>query len=120
MMDSWVTTCHLDRLSVYLNEDSERMGPIIHKNHYIMTLLLWLAVGLVAGILAKRTMPNMSTSNWAFAALIAIVGAFFGGFAGEISGAGQTYLAEGVVAVIGAVTVLYFYRQYLSDYNTGV
>ena len=85
-----------------------------------MTLVLWLVVGVVAGILAKRTMPNMSTSNWAFAGLIAIVGAFFGGFAGEISGAGQTYLMEGLVAFAGAGTVLYFYRQYLSDINAGV
>ncbi len=85
-----------------------------------MTLLLWLGVGIIAGILAKRLIPSMSRANWAFAALIAIVGAMTGGFAGEISGAGTTYLAETIVAIIGAAVVLFFYRQYLSDLNTGL
>ncbi len=80
-----------------------------------MTLLLWLAVGIVVGILAKRVIPTLDKRNWIFAALIAIVGAFTGGFAGEISGAGQNYVIEGVVAVIGAVTVLFFFRQYMSE-----
>jgi len=80
-----------------------------------MTLLLWLAVGIVVGILAKRVIPSLDRSNWLFAALIAIVGAFTGGFAGEISGAGQSYVMETIVAVVGAVTVLYFFRQYMSD-----
>ena len=83
-----------------------------------MTLLLWLAVGIVVGILAKRVIPSLDKSNWIFASLIAIVGAFTGGFAGEISGAGQNYITETVVAVIGAITVLYFFRQYMSDVKT--
>lgn len=80
-----------------------------------MTLILWLAVGIVVGVLAKRVIPTLNKNNWIFATLIAIVGAFFGGFAGEISGAGQNLLVEGIVAVVGAVTVLYFFRQYMSD-----
>lgn len=85
-----------------------------------MTLLLWLVVGVVAGVLAKRVVPTMNKSSMIFAALIATVGAFFGGFAGEISGAGTTFMAEGIVAVIGAGIVLFFYRQYLADLNTGL
>jgi len=80
-----------------------------------MTLILWLAVGIIVGFLAKRVIPTLDKSNWIFATLIAIVGAFFGGFAGEISGAGQTYLVEGIVAVVGSVTVLFFFRQYMAD-----
>lgn len=83
-----------------------------------MTLLLWLAVGIVVGVLAKRVIPTLDKRNWIFAALIAIVGAFTGGFAGEISGAGQNYVVEGIVAVIGAVTVLFFFRQYMSEVKT--
>ena len=85
-----------------------------------MTLLLWLVVGIVAGVLAKRVVPTMNKSSMIFAALIATVGAFFGGFAGEISGAGVNLFAEAVVAIIGAGIVLFFYRQYLSDLNTGL
>lgn len=83
-----------------------------------MTLLIWLAVGIIVGILAKSVIPSLDKRNWIFASLIAIVGAFTGGFAGEISGAGQSYAAEVVVAIIGAVTVLFFFRLYLSDIKT--
>lgn len=85
-----------------------------------MTLLLWLVVGVVAGVLAKRVVPTMNKSSMFFAALIATVGAFFGGFAGEISGTGTNLMAEAVVAIIGAGIVLFFYRQYLADLNTGL
>lgn len=80
-----------------------------------MTLLLWLVVGIVVGIFAKRVIPTLDNRNWIFAGIIAIVGAFTGGFAGEISGAGQSYAVEAVVAIIGAVTVLFFFRQYMAD-----
>ena len=87
-------------------------------NTYIMTLLLWLAVGIITGVLAKRVIPTLDKRNWVFAALIAIVGAFTGGFAGEISGAGSTYVMEVVIALLGAVTVLFFFRQYMEDAKT--
>lgn len=84
-----------------------------------MTLLLWLAVGIVAGVLAKQVIPSMDRNNWIFAAIIAIVGALTGGFAGEVSGASQNiFLIEGLVALIGAGVVLFFFRQYLTDVNT--
>jgi len=80
-----------------------------------MTLILWLAVGIIVGILAKRVIPTLNRNNWIFATLIAIVGAFFGGFAGEISGAGQNHVIETLVAIVGSVTVLFFFRQYMSE-----
>ena len=83
-----------------------------------MTLLLWLAVGIITGVLAKRVIPTLDKRNWIFAALIATVGAFTGGFFGEISGAGQNYALETIVACVGAVTVLYFFRQYMSEAKT--
>ena len=84
-----------------------------------MTLLLWLAVGIITGVLAKRVIPTLDKRNWIFAALIAIVGAFTGGFFGEISGAGQSYAAETIVAIVGAVTVLFFFRLYMADAKAG-
>ena len=83
-----------------------------------MTLLLWLAVGIITGVLAKRVIPTLDKRNWIFAALIATVGAFTGGFFGEISGAGQNYALETIVACVGAITVLYFFRQYMSEAKT--
>lgn len=83
-----------------------------------MTLLLWLAVGIITGVLAKRVIPSLDKKNWVFALMIATVGAFTGGFAGEISGAGQSYAVEVAVAIVGAVTVLFFFRNYMTDIKT--
>jgi len=83
-----------------------------------MTLILWLAVGLVAGFLAKRVIPSMDKSNWIFVAIIAVIGAVFGGFAGELSGASFNYVTEVMVAMVGTGLVLFFFRQYVSDLNT--
>lgn len=85
-----------------------------------MTLILWLVVGIVAGVYAKRVLPSLRKSSLVFAALVAIVGAMSGGFAGEIIGTASSYFAEVVVALLGAVIVLFFYRQYLADLNTGL
>ena len=81
------------------------------------TLLVWLVVGIIAGVLAKQLIPNMDKSNWFFAAFICIVGAMTGGFAGELSGASQGFATEALVAVTGAMIVLFFFRQYLTDIN---
>lgn len=81
-----------------------------------MTLLLWLGAGLLVGILAKKVIPRLGGIDWMFAAAIAIVGAFTGGFAGEVSGMSRDILPVQIaVALLGAVFVMYFYRQYISD-----
>ena len=84
-----------------------------------MTLLLWLAVGLVAGVLAKRVIPSMDKSNLIFVAIIAVIGAVFGGFAGELSGASSNHITEIIVAMVGTGLVLFFFRQYVTDINAG-
>lgn len=82
-----------------------------------MTLFVWLLVGVIAGVLAKRLIPTMDRSNWMFAAIIAIIGAMTGGFAGEVSGAASGFVTEAIVAIIGTGVVLFFFRQYLTDVN---
>ena len=79
-----------------------------------MTLLVWLGVGMLLGIVASRLIPKMEFSNAVFAFVIAIVGAIFGGFAASIMGFNQL-LASGILAVVGSITVLFFYKHYLTD-----
>ncbi len=79
-----------------------------------MTLLVWLGLGMLLGIIASRLIPKMEFSNAFFAFVIAIVGAIFGGFAASIMGYNQI-LASGGLAVIGSLTVLFFYKHYLTD-----
>ncbi len=81
-----------------------------------MTLIGWLIVGIVTGILAKRVVPKMETSDWFFAALIAIVGAMMGGFAGEVSGvSNDIFVVKMIIALAGSFTTLFFFREYISS-----
>ncbi len=80
-----------------------------------MTLVLWLLVGIATGALAKALIPKLDRNNWIFALLIAVTGAMAGGFAAAISGVSDSFVINLVIAFIGAVVVLFFYRQYLSD-----
>lgn len=80
-----------------------------------MTLVLWLLVGVFSGALAKALIPKLDKNNWIFALLIAITGAMAGGFAAAITGVGESFVVNLVIAFIGAVVVLFFYRQYLID-----
>ena len=69
---------------------------------------------MLLGIVASRLIPKMEFSNTVFAFVIAIVGAIFGGFAASIMGFNQL-LASGILAVVGSITVLFFYKHYLTD-----
>jgi len=70
-----------------------------------MTLLVWLGLGMLLGIIASRLIPKME---------FAIVGAIFGGFAASIMGY-NNIPASAVLAVVGSLTVLFFYKHYLTD-----
>ena len=81
-----------------------------------MTLLLWLAMGVLVGILARRVIPKMETNNPIFALFIAIVGSIFGGFAAALLGIeASNVIPNLIIAFAGAVFVLFFYKAYLSD-----
>ena len=69
---------------------------------------------MLLGIVASRLIPKMEFSNAFFAFVIAIVGAIFGGFAASIMGYDAIF-ASATLSVVGSVTVLFFYKQYLAD-----
>lgn len=78
-------------------------------------LLVWLLVGFFTGLLAKALIPKLDRDNWIFAFFIAVTGAMAGGFAAAISGVSENLVINLIIAFIGAVVVLFFYKQYLSD-----
>lgn len=72
-------------------------------------------MGVVGGILARRIIPKMSADNAAFGLLIAVIGAMCGGFAAALFGLSSSIVPNLIIAFVGSMVVLFFYREYLSD-----
>jgi uncharacterized membrane protein YeaQ/YmgE (transglycosylase-associated protein family) len=78
-----------------------------------MSLLAWLDVGLIAGMLAKYAVPGEGPGGLLGDLIVGVVGAFLGGwifnFFGH-AGASGINLYSIVVAFIGAVVLLMILR----------
>ncbi len=78
-----------------------------------MGILLWIAMGLLAGILAKWIMPGADPGGLIVTTLIGIAGAIVGGMIGTAFGFGSVTgfdVRSLVIATGGAVLLLYAYR----------
>jgi uncharacterized membrane protein YeaQ/YmgE (transglycosylase-associated protein family) len=71
-----------------------------------MGLILFLIMGLIAGLIARAVMPGRDPMGWVATLLLGVVGAFLGGFlfGGPDNAVG--YLG----AIIGTLIVLFVYR----------
>jgi uncharacterized membrane protein YeaQ/YmgE (transglycosylase-associated protein family) len=79
-----------------------------------MDILTWIALGLVAGLLAKWIMPGPDRGGVLITILLGIGGAMLGGFIGRALGFGNVTgfnLASLVLAVGGAALILIAYRK---------
>lgn len=79
------------------------------------TILGWLLIGLVAGMLAKLLVPGRDPGGFIVTVLIGIAGALLAGFVAQtmghtLAGGWASYGA----AVIGAIVLLLLYRVVLS------
>jgi uncharacterized membrane protein YeaQ/YmgE (transglycosylase-associated protein family) len=76
--------------------------------------VVWIVVGLIAGILAKWVMPGPDPGGVVVTALIGIVGALIGGWVLEWLGfggsAGSFSLESILTATLGAIILLAIYR----------
>lgn len=79
-----------------------------------MSILSWILVGLVAGILAKVIMPGRDPGGCIVTMLIGIAGALVGGFLVGLVGGGDLITGFNiptiVVATLGAIVLLLLYR----------
>lgn len=78
-----------------------------------MGILAWIIFGLIAGALAKFIMPGKDPGGIIVTILIGIAGAILGGFIGTQLGFGGVSgfdLRSLVVAIIGALLLLWLYR----------
>jgi uncharacterized membrane protein YeaQ/YmgE (transglycosylase-associated protein family) len=76
--------------------------------------VVWIVVGLIAGILAKWVMPGPDPGGVVITALIGIVGALIGGWVlgwlGFGGSAGSLSLESILTATLGAIILLAIYR----------
>ena len=79
-----------------------------------MGIISWVVFGLIAGILAKWIMPGKENVGIIITIILGIVGAVVGGYISTFFGFGKVdgfNFGSFVVAVIGAIVVLYIYKK---------
>ena len=79
----------------------------------LWTLLVWLAVGAVAGILARKIMGGTSPFGFIGDIILGIAGGVLGGYLMALVGLGNTtggLIATIVTAIIGAVILIWSTR----------
>jgi uncharacterized membrane protein YeaQ/YmgE (transglycosylase-associated protein family) len=79
-----------------------------------MSWIIWIILGLIAGILAKWLMPGRDPGGFIVTILLGIVGALVGGFISVRLGFGDVTgfnLPSIIIAVLGAMLLLFIYRM---------
>jgi uncharacterized membrane protein YeaQ/YmgE (transglycosylase-associated protein family) len=84
----------------------------------MISLIIWIILGFLAGFLAKAIMPGPDGGGFILTTILGIVGAIVGGFVGHLLGfpmANDTSnlgnsLVGFIFSVIGAIVVLAIYR----------
>ncbi|HEY5107256.1 MAG TPA: GlsB/YeaQ/YmgE family stress response membrane protein [Caulobacteraceae bacterium] len=80
-----------------------------------MGIISWLILGLIAGFIASKIV-NHTGSGIIIDIVLGVVGAFVGGFLFSLFGAAPVTglnLYSALVAVIGAVVVLFVYHMFI-------
>ena len=79
-----------------------------------MSWIIWIILGLVAGVLAKWIMPGRDPGGFIVTIILGIVGALVGGFISVKLGFGDVTgfnLPSILIAVLGAMLLLFIYRM---------
>ena len=75
-----------------------------------MSLIAFLVIGLVAGLIARAVMPGSQSMGLLATTALGIVGSFVGGMLGSLLNSNGNYLAIGpsglIFSIIGAMAVL--------------
>jgi uncharacterized membrane protein YeaQ/YmgE (transglycosylase-associated protein family) len=83
-----------------------------------MGILAWLVVGLIAGVVAKAVMPGGGPGGIIVTILLGIAGAFVGGLLAAALGIGDSAshfdIRTIVVAIVGAMVLLFGYQMFTS------
>ena len=79
-----------------------------------MGIIGWIAIGLVAGIIAKAVYPGAEDFGIILTILLGIAGALLGGFVAWLLGAGDPIdeffdLSTWIASIVGALVILVIY-----------
>jgi uncharacterized membrane protein YeaQ/YmgE (transglycosylase-associated protein family) len=77
-----------------------------------VSIIGWILLGLVAGVIAKRIMPGSESIGIILTTLLGIVGALLGGFLAMALGLGDPVdeffdISTWVAAIIGAIIIIF-------------
>lgn len=77
-----------------------------------MDIVVWLLVGLVAGVIARFLVPGRDPMGWLGTLVLGLVGSLIGGFLGELIGGGDGDVSPAGLlgSIVGAVIALLVYR----------
>jgi uncharacterized membrane protein YeaQ/YmgE (transglycosylase-associated protein family) len=79
-----------------------------------MSLLAWIVLGLIAGLVAKALVPGRDPGGCVITILVGIAGALVGGWLSTLLGfgglAGALDVRNLVIAVLGAIVLLVLWR----------
>jgi uncharacterized membrane protein YeaQ/YmgE (transglycosylase-associated protein family) len=85
-----------------------------------MPLLWTILIGLIAGVVAKLLMPGKDPGGFIITTLLGIGGAVLSTYLGQFIGIYQAGQSAGFIgAVVGAVVILWIYRQIQKKKTTG-
>jgi uncharacterized membrane protein YeaQ/YmgE (transglycosylase-associated protein family) len=79
-----------------------------------MSWIIWIVLGLIAGIIAKMLMPGRDPGGFIITIVLGIIGALVGGFISTRLGFGDVTgfnLPSIIIAVLGAMLLLFIYRM---------
>jgi uncharacterized membrane protein YeaQ/YmgE (transglycosylase-associated protein family) len=77
-----------------------------------MDIIVWLIVGLIAGVLARFLVPGRDPMGWMGTLVLGLIGSLIGGFLGDLFASGnQDFNPAGLIgSIIGAVVALVIWR----------
>src|SRR5262249_9169563 len=82
------------------------------KEDPMLSIVGWILFGLIVGVLAKLLMPGRDPGGIVLTAALGGVGAMVGGLVGRLLGLYESGEGAGyIMATIGAILVLFVYRQ---------
>jgi uncharacterized membrane protein YeaQ/YmgE (transglycosylase-associated protein family) len=82
----------------------------------VVSILGWIAIGLIVGLLAARILPGREPGRRAVTVLTCVAGALVAGFADHALGRFREGEGAGwIAAALGAVVLLTVYRLFMSS-----